>query len=58
MGVIIKYTVFALLMVAAVMFSVHGMFGWGTCFILVSAFYAVVFLQRDDDGGDGFYKLT
>ena len=56
MNSIAKYVVFALLMVAAVLFSVHEIFFLGTGFLLISAVFAVVFLHDDDN--DGFYKLT
>lgn len=53
-----KYMFFAVLMVAAIMFSVQGNVCLGTGFLLIAAVYAVLFLHKDGNDDDGIYGLT
>jgi hypothetical protein len=54
---IIKYIVFAMLMIVALVFIIHGDMLLGTLFLIVSAIFAAVFLTSDNDDSN-IYKLT
>lgn len=57
MEAFIKYIIFAVLMIVALIFSVHGDMLLGTLFLVITAVFALIFLGRDDNDGN-IYKLT